>query len=40
MISWARRLRERGIVGINQRNAEFIMPYNPRKHFPLSLIHI
>ncbi|WP_372778506.1 alpha-L-glutamate ligase-like protein [Litorivivens sp.] len=35
MISWARRLRERGIVGINQRNAEFIMPYNPRKHFPL-----
>ncbi len=35
MISWARRLRERGIVGINQRTAEFIMPYNPRKHFPL-----
>lgn len=35
MISWAKRLRERGIMGINQRNAEFIMPYNPRKQFPL-----
>ncbi len=35
MISWARRLRERGIMGINQRNAEFIMPYNPRDQFPL-----
>ncbi|WP_372747399.1 alpha-L-glutamate ligase-like protein [Litorivivens sp.] len=35
MITWARRLRERGIVGINQRNAEFIMPYNPRNQFPL-----
>lgn len=35
MISWAKRLRERGIVGINQRNAEFIMPYNPRNQFPL-----
>lgn len=35
MISWARRLRERGIMGINQRNAEFIMRYNPRDQFPL-----
>lgn len=35
MITWAKRLRERGIMGINQRNAEFIMPYNPRKQFPL-----
>lgn len=35
MISWARRLRERGIMGINQRNAEFIMPYNPRDQYPL-----
>lgn len=35
MISWARRLRERGIMGINQRNADFIMPYNPRHLYPL-----
>ena len=29
------RLRELGIVGMNQRNAEFIMPYNMRKYYPL-----
>ncbi len=29
------RLRELGIVGMNQRNAEFIMPYNERRYYPL-----
>ncbi|MCP5018815.1 MAG: alpha-L-glutamate ligase-like protein [Ketobacter sp.] len=29
------RLRELGIVGMNQRNAEFIMPYNERRFYPL-----
>ena len=29
------RLRELGIVGMNQRNAEFIMPYNKREYYPL-----
>ncbi|MEE2732441.1 MAG: alpha-L-glutamate ligase-like protein [Pseudomonadota bacterium] len=29
------RLRELGIVGMNQRNAEFIMPYNQRRYYPL-----
>ncbi len=30
-----RRLRELGILGMNQRNADFILLYNPRKNFPL-----
>lgn len=29
------RLRELGIVGMNQRNADFIMPYNERRYYPL-----
>jgi len=29
------RLRELGIVGMNQRNAEYIMPYNKRRFYPL-----
>ena len=29
------RLRDLGIVGMNQRNAEFIMPYNERRFYPL-----
>jgi alpha-L-glutamate ligase-like protein len=29
-----RRLRRLGIVGLNERNAEFILPYNPRRNFP------
>jgi len=28
-------LRARGVLGMNQRNAEFIMRYNPRKLYPL-----
>ncbi|MFM8330518.1 MAG: alpha-L-glutamate ligase-like protein [Candidatus Methylumidiphilus sp.] len=30
-----RRLREMGILGLNQRNADFILPYNPRRDYPL-----
>jgi len=30
-----KRLRELGILGLNQRNADFILRYNPRKNFPL-----
>lgn len=30
-----RRLRKLGILGLNQRNADFILPYNPRQNFPL-----
>ena len=29
------RLRELGIVGMNQRNADFIMRYNERRYYPL-----
>ncbi len=30
-----RRLREAGVLGINRRNADYIMPWNPRSAFPL-----
>ena len=30
-----RELRRRGVLGINCRNAEFLLPYNHRKHYPL-----
>jgi alpha-L-glutamate ligase-like protein len=30
-----RRLRKLGVLGLNERNADFIMPYNPRKYYPL-----
>ncbi|WP_077731941.1 alpha-L-glutamate ligase-like protein [Methylocaldum sp. 14B] len=29
------RLRGQGIMGMNERNADFILPYNPRRYFPL-----
>lgn len=29
------RLRSLGIMGMNERNADFILPYNPRRNFPL-----
>jgi alpha-L-glutamate ligase-like protein len=32
---WARRFREGGILGMNRRNAEYIMRHNPRSGFPL-----
>jgi len=30
-----RRLRRAGVLGINSRNADYIMRWNPRSHFPL-----
>ena len=30
----ARYLEEGGILGMNRRNAEYIMPFNPRSAFP------
>ncbi|HEX5786818.1 MAG TPA: alpha-L-glutamate ligase-like protein [Woeseiaceae bacterium] len=30
----AKRLREAGVLGLNQRNSEFIMELNPRKFYP------
>jgi len=33
LLPW-RRLRNLGIMGMNQRNADFILPYNPRSNFP------
>jgi len=35
MIGLARRLKANGVLGINRRNAEFMLPYNPRKQYPL-----
>jgi alpha-L-glutamate ligase-like protein len=29
------RLRQLGIMGLNERNADFILPYNPRRNYPL-----
>ncbi|MGZ8217181.1 alpha-L-glutamate ligase-like protein [Methylomagnum sp.] len=29
------RLRELGVMGLNERNADFILPYNQRHHYPL-----
>jgi len=34
MIAVARKLREAGVLGLNERNADFIMRLNPRRLFP------
>lgn len=34
MLPW-KRLRSLGIMGLNERNADFILPYNPRNNYPL-----
>ncbi len=34
LIARARALRERGVLGINQRNGAFVLPLNPRRHYP------
>ena len=34
MLGAARKLREAGILGLNERNAEFIMRLNPRRLYP------
>ena len=31
---WFDRLREKGVLGINRRNADFMLWVNPRKHYP------
>jgi hypothetical protein len=35
MINLFRRLKNHGILSINQRNTDFVLQYNPRKLFPL-----
>ncbi|TGN18968.1 alpha-L-glutamate ligase-like protein [Leptospira idonii] len=35
MISFLRKFKEAGILGINRRIGEFILPYNPRENYPL-----
>lgn len=32
--AWPDELRARGILGINRRNADFVLPSNPRSHYP------
>jgi alpha-L-glutamate ligase-like protein len=34
LLKTARRLREIGLIGIGERNAEFVLRYNPRKFYP------
>ncbi|MEL7186920.1 MAG: alpha-L-glutamate ligase-like protein [Pseudomonadota bacterium] len=34
MFAAARKLRESGVLGLNERNADFIMRLNPRKFYP------
>jgi alpha-L-glutamate ligase-like protein len=34
MFAAARKLREAGVLGLNERNAEFIMRLNPRRLYP------
>jgi len=35
MLALARRLRENGVLGINARNAVYLLPNNPRRLYPL-----
>jgi alpha-L-glutamate ligase-like protein len=35
LLDIARRLRANGVLGINARNAEYMLPYNPRDRYPL-----
>lgn len=35
MLFLNRRLRQRGVLSINQRNSDFVLRYNKRKYFPL-----
>jgi len=35
MLGLIRRLHETGVVGINRRNAEYVLPHNPRRYYPL-----
>jgi alpha-L-glutamate ligase-like protein len=33
-LGMARALRGHGVLGLNERNASFVLPLNPRKHYP------
>ena len=35
MLGLYRRLKQRGILSINQRNMDFVLKYNPRRLYPL-----
>jgi alpha-L-glutamate ligase-like protein len=35
ILNQARRLRDKGVLGMNQRNAEYTLRYNPRHLYPL-----
>ena len=35
MLTLLRNLRKRGVVGINRRNAQYVLKYNPRRLYPL-----
>jgi len=35
LFATARALRERGVLGLNARNGEFMLPWNPRRFYPL-----
>lgn len=35
MLTLARKLRERGVMGLNKRNADYVLPVNPRHLYPL-----
>jgi len=34
VIAW-RALKSKGVLGINQRNADYILPLNKRRYYPL-----
>lgn len=36
MLPSARQLRQAGVLGINQRNADYVLAYNPRRLYPLA----
>jgi len=35
VLSTARRLQKKGIIGLNKRNADYILSHNARQHYPL-----
>ncbi len=35
MLSTVRRLKARGVLGINRRNAEYTLVHNPRRLYPV-----
>lgn len=35
MLGVARRLKKAGVLGINHRNAEYLLPHNARRYYPL-----